>query len=85
MENERAKCFLDTNILIYAYSGTELSKKEQALSLLKEHPISLSTQVINEFLWTMNRKFQVEWDFLKPITDSLFVLYPVTMISESTM
>lgn len=54
------KVFVDTNLLIYAYSATEPEKKEIVLKLLEEHDIIISTQVINEFIWVMNRKFGVE-------------------------
>ena len=40
--------FSDTNILIYAYSTTELTKKTVATEVLK-HPLHISIQVINEF------------------------------------
>ena len=52
------KAFSDTNILIYAYSSTEIDKKTVAIELL-QYPLTLSIQVINEFHWVMSRKFQV--------------------------
>ncbi len=40
------KVFLDTNVLIYAYSKTELEKKKIALKLMRSEGIVISTQVI---------------------------------------
>ncbi len=85
MEHENAKCFIDTNILIYAYSSTELDKKKTALSLLEREYLCLSTQVINEFLWVMNKKFQIDWNLLRMIMHNLFAIYQVGLISEMTI
>ncbi len=64
MVTENAKVFIDTNILLYAYSSSEIAKKEKVLLLLENEIISLSTQVINEFIWVMSRKFNVGMDSL---------------------
>jgi predicted nucleic acid-binding protein len=47
------KILVDTNILIYAYSSTELNKKRISLDVLSENNVLLSTQVINEFIWVI--------------------------------
>ena len=67
------KEFSDTNILIYAYSSTEIDKKTVAVELL-QHPLMLSIQVINEFHWVMSRKYQVAWTQLQAINQALFTL-----------
>ena len=43
MIDESIKVFMDTNILIYAYSETEPEKKEKVLSLLEQKAVCLST------------------------------------------
>ncbi len=85
MAGEINKVFIDTNILIYAYSETEREKKERVLSLLENEIICLSTQVINEFIWVMNGKFNVDIKSLKLITDNLFEMYQVSLIKNSTI
>lgn len=35
MVTENAKVFIDTNILLYAYSSSEIAKKEKVLLLLE--------------------------------------------------
>ncbi len=85
MVERRFKIFLDTNVLIYAYSVTETKKKTIVLSLLEDEPVCLSTQVINEFIWVMNKKFNVEIDSLRQIVKNLFELYPVTLINDGTI
>jgi len=51
------RIFLDTNILIYAYSRTESQKRKIALEILTLEKAIISTQVVNEFVWVMYRKF----------------------------
>jgi predicted nucleic acid-binding protein len=85
MADEINKIFIDTNILIYAYSETEKEKKEKVLSLLEDEIICLSTQVINEFIWVMYGKFNVDIKSLKLITDNLFEMYQVSLIKDSTI
>ena len=69
------KILVDTNILIYAYSSTELKKRRISLDVLSENNILLSTQVINEFIWVMNRKFSVEMKLINQIVKALYGPY----------
>ena len=51
--NASARCFIDTNLLIYADSGDQPVKQRMSLTLLKQLRINytgvLSTQVLNEY------------------------------------
>ncbi len=85
MVERRYKIFLDTNVLIYAYSETETKKKAKVLSLLEDEPVCLSTQVVNEFVWVMNKKFNVAMDSLQQIVKNLFDLYHVALINNATI
>lgn len=49
--------FLDTNILIYAYSNQEPEKREIALRLLTSGEVVTSVQIHNEFCNVMRLKF----------------------------
>lgn len=55
-----AKCFVDTNVLVYAHDRSTGSKHERALSLLESLWDSgngiLSTQVLQELCVTLRRK-----------------------------
>ena len=77
--------FVDTNVFIYAYSGTEPEKKEKALIILKRKDIVISTQVINEFIWNMNKKFHVDIKLLKNLIDILFQKFRVGLIERATI
>jgi len=56
------RIFLDTNIIIYAYSNDEPKKQEVANTILEEYgsQILISTQVINELSNTFFRKFKLK-------------------------
>jgi predicted nucleic acid-binding protein len=51
------KVFIDTNILIYAYSEEEI-KRERSLALIKGNNSIISIQVINEFVNVIKKKFK---------------------------
>ena len=53
--------FLDTNILVYAYSDTELQKQTVARKLVSENTSFISTQVLQEFTNILSRKFKKTW------------------------
>jgi predicted nucleic acid-binding protein len=55
--------FLDTNILIYAYSRQELEKREIALRLLTSGEVVTSAQIPNEFCNVMRLKFPERFGF----------------------
>lgn len=49
------KCFVDSNVLIYAVSN-ELPKSEMARQVLSNNKIIISTQTLNEFCNVVLRK-----------------------------
>lgn len=58
-----ADCFLDTNILVYAFEKDIPKKREIALSLIKpEKPWRISWQVIQEFSSVALHKFKIPLD-----------------------
>jgi predicted nucleic acid-binding protein len=74
--------FLDTNVLVYAYSGTEPDKCMKARTLLHESSLCISTQVINEFIWVMTRKYKVAPTQLQQIINALYDLYQVETVAR---
>jgi predicted nucleic acid-binding protein len=51
-----SQVFLDTNILVYAYSVTDPDKSECARRLLASSNVVISAQVVNEFVAVGIRK-----------------------------
>ena len=58
------KCFIDTNILVYANDRSVKAKSEKAKKILldgiREGNIALSTQVLGEFYVTVTQKIKVK-------------------------
>ena len=53
------RVFLDSNVLIYAYSETEPEKRASARDLWRLPDAWVSTQVLNEVANVLNRKFRL--------------------------
>lgn len=63
--------FFDTNILVFAYSYTELEKQRLARQLIAESNSFISTQVLQELANTLTRKFKFSYpDAAKAIKES---------------
>ncbi len=56
------KTFLDTNIVVYLYSGDEPEKRAAALALIEQNNSVVSTQVLSELANTLSRKFRLPFD-----------------------
>ena len=56
------KTFLDTNIVVYLYSGDEPEKRAAALALIEQNHSIVSTQVLSELANTLSRKFGLSFD-----------------------
>jgi predicted nucleic acid-binding protein len=57
----RDKLFLDSNIILYSYSKTELNKNKIANNLIFSlDEITISTQVINEITNILYKKFKLD-------------------------
>jgi predicted nucleic acid-binding protein len=55
------RVFIDSNVLIYAYSEEEI-KREKALGVIKMNESIISIQVINEFVNVVKKKFNKKND-----------------------
>jgi predicted nucleic acid-binding protein len=65
------RVFLDTNILFYSYSTTDLNKQNSARKLIAESLSYISTQVLQELANTLTKKFGKTWkDAQKAVVES---------------
>jgi len=85
MPDKLSPYFIDTNILVYAYSETEPEKKQIAVQLLTDRSICMSTQVVNEFIWIMSSKYRVDMKLLSDVAKNLFLLYRMDIVDDSTI
>jgi len=64
----KSDCFIDSNIWVYALleARNDVEKQKTVLKLLRNLPTSasilVSVQVINEFHWTLTRKYRLADD-----------------------
>ena len=73
------RSFIDTNVLVYAYSNDDLVKKAQALLTLQSSEAWLSTQVLIEFANIYSRKVKVAWPGVETALNELlndFAVHP---------
>jgi predicted nucleic acid-binding protein len=78
--------FIDTNILIYAYSEDEPQKKKVVEKILeKPDSIIISTQIINEFIHATYKKKRLTLNQIFSVVIELFDSLSVVSIAESTI
>jgi predicted nucleic acid-binding protein len=76
--------FVDSNIIIYAYSVDEPKKQAIARELLNTHEmIFISTQTINEFVNVTTRKKMLNNSQIAEVIDELFSVFSVETIGQN--
>ncbi|MDQ7831978.1 MAG: PIN domain-containing protein [Desulfovibrionaceae bacterium] len=76
--------FLDTNVLVYAYSATEPDKRDVAVALLGQELVT-SSQVLGEFVWVMHRKFGVPYTVLFDIVTGMNDVFEVVSVGIASV
>ena len=80
------KIFIDSNVLIYAYSYSEPAKNEKAWEILKEKDkIIISTQVIGEFVNALYKKHKVERKLVSAAANNLMKVFNFKLIYDETI
>ncbi len=77
--------FLDTNILVYAYSEDDLEKRDVARNLMSSGEVVISTQVLQEFANISHRKLKVNWEEIQATIEELSCKIPVWINSDETV
>lgn len=82
------RCFLDSNILLYAIDIADVYKQQQAqalqVQLLAQHRAVVSYQVIQEFLNTSLRRFKHLLSAQDALTIADTVLWPMCRVMPSS-
>ena len=80
------RVFLDTNILIYAYSNDEKQKQRIALELINKYSqnIIISTQVINELTNVLFKKFKIDAPIIEESILELDNIFKIKQFSLTT-
>lgn len=80
-----AKAFLDTNIIIYGYSQDEPDKRQRARECAQASESWISTQVLNETVNTLKRKFSLDYRQIGAVLDELSQHSQLTVVSLDTI
>jgi len=84
--NDEKIIFIDTNVLIYAYSSDEVEKNETVSRLIAEQQkIVISTQVINEFINVMRKKRAVPIEDLQGVVRELASIFTISLVTTETI
>ena len=80
------KVFFDSNILIYAYSSDDVSKRNCVQKLADSHDaITISTQTINEFINVMIKKKKLDYSQVTLAIDEMYKNFAVEIIDQTTI
>jgi len=79
------KVFIDSNIILYAYSRTEPSRREVANALIFSTPDALiSTQVINEVTNILYKKFRLDSKGIEAVIDEIAGVFSIVNFTLET-
>ena len=73
------KTFIDTNILIYAFTSDEPEKQKTALEFLDNCQPVISTQVLKEFSNVMLKKGKIDSEVIKEIISEIVEITEVVI------
>lgn len=79
------RVFLDTNILVYLYSGDELAKRKTVIKAMGQYECCISTQVMNEFASVFLRKFHTPAMKVLDALNEIIERVTVQPVSENTI
>ena len=79
------RIFIDTNVLVYAYSNDDLSKKASAADALQTPDAWLSTQVLTEFANVYHRKLKIGWPQVERVVEQLSVEFSIQTNTAATI
>jgi predicted nucleic acid-binding protein len=77
-----ARAFLDTNILVYLYSNTEIDKRDRVLSVIDMYDRIISTQVLNEFCNVCIRKLKFSIPVIRVTVQTICQKFSVAKIDN---
>lgn len=80
------KIFIDTNIWIYLFSSSEKEKRNIANDVIKKNlDIVISTQVLNELVNVMSKKFKLNFDDIQKALDDIITVSTVHTVDLATI
>lgn len=77
------KLLLDSNILVYCYSTSDIHKRGIARDLASMDNVHISTQVLNETTNVLAKKYSIPWSDLAKLIDDFENNFTVRLASIS--
>ena len=77
--------FIDTNIVVYLFSGDEPEKRSKAENIVEADNLIISTQVLNEFANVMFRKFKLSPKEVSSACKELTLNFDIVTVNPSTI
>jgi len=78
-------CFVDTNVLVYCYTGDEPVKRKKALAVSDRPDVFISTQVLTEFSNILRKKFDYAWNNIELTLNEVSIDFNVFVNNPSTI
>ena len=83
MKQMSDKVFLDSNILIYAYSLDDLVKRQRVEMVADSHDeVVISTQTINEFVNVMTKKKKMNYQQISLVVNEICNNFVIEIIDK---
>jgi predicted nucleic acid-binding protein len=79
------KVFIDTNVLIYAYSEDEPDKRQRVIDCVRSGEAWISTQVLNETINVLKRKFSLSYSQIRDAVQEVSKGFPIILVSVNTI
>jgi len=76
--------FLDTNILVYGYTGQDDAKRDIANALISGGQAMVSAQVLNAFCNTLRRKFPQQFLRANAALEELAASLPIATLGYTS-
>ena len=71
------KTFADSNVMIYAFSSSDIKKRDKVQRIFDDCHLVISTQVLREFINVMTRKLGVSLENIKQQIDHIISISTV--------
>lgn len=79
------KCFLDSNLIIYAHTDLDLRKQQVAQQVITNEDSVISTQVLQETANILFKKFQFAWPDIQTVLNEAATNNSLHINSASTI
>ena len=80
-----AKAFIDTNLLVYLYSDSEISKRSRVIQEINQYERFVSTQVLNEFCNVCIRKLKLPIDAIQNAVEEIKTICNLIIVDGDTI